>query len=221
MIIAVTNLKGGVGKSTLSRNLAVHYAKNGFKTCIVDTDIEQRTTVEWRVRREGQADYPVDVYAMSSLDGLTTDLKTHLKNDYQIIIIDGAPQLHEVTTKMLLAASMVIVPIGPSIDDLKSFEHFVRRFINVTDIRGEFPAFIVLNRYGGTGEGKQMHRALEQYAKYGFTLANTKIGERVAHKRSSKLGLTALEWDDRKARREIEHLCTEIETSISALQKAS
>lgn len=38
-IIAVASGKGGVGKSTVSSNLAIALARNGFKTALVDTDI--------------------------------------------------------------------------------------------------------------------------------------------------------------------------------------
>lgn len=215
MIIAVTNLKGGVGKSTLSRNLAVYFAKQGEKTCIVDTDIEQRTTCDWRTRRDGETDVAqVDVFPMSSVEGLMSDVKTHQGNGYRVIVLDGVPQLEKVTTKMILLSNFLIIPITPSIDDLKSFERFLRRYEEARTVRPDIPAFIVLNRYNRTGEGDEMRDAIGIFEKYGITPLTSVIGERVAHKRSSKYGLTVLEWDDNKAKKEVEKFCKEIEKKL-------
>lgn len=214
MIIAVTNLKGGVGKSTLSRNLAVYFANQGEKTCIIDTDIEQRTTCDWRTRREGESTLQVDVFPMSSVDGLVNDIKTHRNNGYRVIILDGVPQLEKVTTKMILLSDFLIIPLTPSIDDLKSFERFVARYEDAKSVKPDIPAFLVLNRYSKNAESVEMKEALSVFEQKGITALNTVINERVVHKRSSKYGLTALEWDDAKAKDEIVKLCKEIEKKL-------
>ena len=38
MIISVTSLKGGVGKSTITQNLAVCFAQSGYRVCIADAE---------------------------------------------------------------------------------------------------------------------------------------------------------------------------------------
>lgn len=38
-IVVVASGKGGVGKSTVSSNLAISLARNGYKTALVDADI--------------------------------------------------------------------------------------------------------------------------------------------------------------------------------------
>ncbi|MEM8527993.1 MAG: ParA family protein [Bacteroidota bacterium] len=215
MIIAITNLKGGVGKSTLSRNIAVYFASQGIKTCIIDTDIEQRTTCDWRNRRINEELALVDVFPMSSTEGLVQDVNTHKANGYRVIILDGVPQLEEVTTKMILLSNFLIIPITPSIDDLKSFERFLKRFEATKIIRPNIPAFLALNRYSKTGEAEEMKSALNLFSKHGITALNSVISERVAHKRSSKYGLSALEWTDEKAKNEILALCQEIETQFT------
>ncbi|MDX2068213.1 MAG: AAA family ATPase [Haliscomenobacter sp.] len=221
MIIAVTNLKGGVGKSTLSRNLAVYFAMQGEKTCIIDTDIEQRTTCDWRTRREADAKIKVDVFPMSSTDGLVNDIKTHRNNGYRVIIIDGVPQLEKVTTKLILLANFLIIPITPSIDDLKSFERFLKRYEDAKMVKPEIPAFLVLNRYCRTSEGEEVKLAIAMFEEFGISPLQNVISERVAHKRSSKYGLTALEWEDAKAREEVETFCAEIEQKLIKKMKVA
>lgn len=51
MIVGVTNLKGGVGKSTITQNLAVSLAHRGYKVCILDTDLGQRSSMKWAAQR--------------------------------------------------------------------------------------------------------------------------------------------------------------------------
>ncbi len=51
MVIGITNLKGGVGKATLTLNLAVTYAHQGQKDCIIDADKNQNS-MEWSGARK-------------------------------------------------------------------------------------------------------------------------------------------------------------------------
>ena len=55
MIISVTSLKGGVGKSTITQNLAVCFAHSGYKVCIADADTNQ-SALRWSSLRD--ADLP-------------------------------------------------------------------------------------------------------------------------------------------------------------------
>ena len=220
MIISVTNLKGGVGKSTISRNLAVYFACKGEKTCIIDTDIEQRGTSDWFERRDEEAT-DIPVFPMSSTDGLPKDVKTHEKDGYSTIIIDGVPQLSKVTTKMLLISDLLVIPLTPSIEDLKSFEKFLTRYEDAKVFRDEIPAYLLLNMYKSRiNEDKEVQEALELFSEFGIKKLNAKIGDRVAHRTASKYGLTALEWDDKKARQEIEALGTELESILITLAEA-
>lgn len=217
MIVAVSNLKGGVGKSTLSRNVAVYFSSKGEKVCIVDTDIVQRTTCEWKERRE-DAEHRVDVFPMSTMEGLPKDIKTHQDNGYSVIIIDGVPQLEEVTTKIILISDFVLIPITPSIDDLRSFQKFIQRYQDAKSILGgirDIYAFVVLNKYSGrNNEDLEMREAITLFEQQGIIPLKVTLDDRVAHRRSSKYGLTAFEWDDKKAKAEVESLCNEIETTL-------
>lgn len=217
MIIAVTNLKGGVGKSTLSRNIAVYFADKGLKSCIVDTDLEQRTTCDWLERRSDDSPH-IPVFPMTTVQTLPRDVRTHEQDGYNMIVVDGVPQLDKVVTRTILISDILLIPITPSIDDLKSFERFLTRFEEVKIHREDIPAFVVLNKFSGrNNEDLEMQEALALFAEYGIDVLNATVADRVAHRRASKYGLTAYEWEDKKAKKEIVNLCEELEEKMVAL----
>lgn len=217
MIIAVTNLKGGVGKSTIARNLAAYFIQQGIKSCIVDTDLEQRTTCDWQERRGEDADR-IPVFPMTTVQALPKDVETHEADGYQMIIIDGVPQMDQVATRTMLISDLLLIPLTPSIDDLKSFERFLTRFEEIKIHRDDIPTFLVLNKFSGrSNEDKEVRAALKLFGEYGITPLKSTLGDRVAHRRASKYGLTAYEWQDERAREEVASLCKEIETKFKSL----
>ncbi|MEL0028189.1 MAG: ParA family protein, partial [Perlucidibaca sp.] len=49
--IAVAQLKGGAGKSTIATNLAGCLARD-FRTCLIDADMPQGTSARWAALRQ-------------------------------------------------------------------------------------------------------------------------------------------------------------------------
>ncbi len=79
-VIAVASGKGGVGKSTLSANLAVALARAGRKVGLVDADIlgpsqpRMMGTMQQPVSHDGQVMEPVEVHGVKMISiGLLTD----------------------------------------------------------------------------------------------------------------------------------------------------
>ncbi len=54
MIIGLLNQKGGVGKTTVTLNLAAYFAREGFRTLVVDAD-PQASALSWSSAREAAA----------------------------------------------------------------------------------------------------------------------------------------------------------------------
>ena len=132
MIVSVTNLKGGSGKSTIAINLAVSYMDRGYKTCILDTDTEQRSAMKWQQDRpDNLQDLPVYGAEVEQLSKLTKELKA----SYDVIIIDGAPQLEGHGEIIMVVSDVVVIPLKPSILDYRSTEKFIASFRKVKALK--------------------------------------------------------------------------------------
>src|SRR5271170_5323114 len=69
--VSFVSQKGGVGKSTLARLIAVGAARRGLRTLLADFDLEQLTCVEWSALRQKNAIEPeIDARPFKSLKKL-------------------------------------------------------------------------------------------------------------------------------------------------------
>ena len=84
-IITIAMQKGGVGKSTLVRSLAVAAARDGLSVLILDMDAQQSVS-QWGERRE--AEMPVVVF--STENELPRRLE-QAKGAADLVIIDTPP----------------------------------------------------------------------------------------------------------------------------------
>lgn len=207
MVLSTINLKGGVGKTTIAVNLAVAFANRGKKVCIIDTDSEQLSSVKWSGQRD-DAMVRVAVSAVSA-EKLVREASEYAKM-YDLVILDGAPQLGKLANSTLIASDVVIVPITASALDFWAMENFLERFQEAKNLKESLQAFILLNRYSSARNvSKEILDVLNEFPEIG-KLQST-IGDRVAYNEIITQGVGVVEYKDPKAKREMEALASELE----------
>lgn len=205
MKIAVTNLKGGVGKTTLSQNLAVCFAHMGFKTCIVDTDTNQNSLVWAGARSESLP--PIMVVGVTDAKALAQAVN-NLHRDYEVVIIDGTPSLGEMTTRIILCSDLLIIPILPSAHDYRAMAPFFERYEQAKEYRDEIPAYFLVNQHSTQAN---VYKAMkETIGHLGLEVLETYISKRAAYAETAIDGRGVYETGDAKAKDEIIRLTREI-----------
>jgi chromosome partitioning protein len=114
VVIAFVSQKGGVGKSTLARALAVAAARAGWKVKLVDLDPLQRTLVLWEKRRRRN-----NVAPAIKVDAVDDFRKAIAAADRDTLLIFDTPgQVSQRTQEIAERADLIVQPTGPAQYDL-------------------------------------------------------------------------------------------------------
>lgn len=215
MIITIASLKGGVGKSTITQNLAVCFAHMGYKVAIVDSDTNQ-SCVKWSANRPEDA--PV-IFTAGYFDGreLSANIRP-LNQNYDIILIDGTPSLSKMTSKILLVADLILIPILPSLLDFWATQDFLERVKDAEDEREKkVPAYFIINQNTQTNLSREF---LEVLTKTDIPVLESTLKNRVSYREAIISGVGAFEGKDPKAKEEITFLANEVQGKIDEIVKS-
>lgn len=130
-IVAVSNRKGGTGKTTTAVNFAAALALRGNSVLLIDWDPQGNATTSVGVRQKGLKIFDIVQSSVRGLDLMSgreslelfeedaikgnADVNTlgerlfHVKHEY--VVIDCAPSLSWLTINALVAASCVLIPV--------------------------------------------------------------------------------------------------------------
>ena len=112
--IGVVSQKGGVGKSTLARDIARQFASEGWKVKIADLDLKQTTSFEWNKVRQAAGIQPE-----ISVESFPSPQKALAITGFDLVVFDGKPHSDIETRKIAEASDLIVIPTGPTRDDLQ------------------------------------------------------------------------------------------------------
>ncbi|WP_460026136.1 ParA family partition ATPase [Methyloparacoccus murrellii] len=213
MIVSVLNQKGGVGKTTLSVNLAATLALAGRRTLLIDAD-PQASALDWQASRDGESLFPVVGMARATLHKDVPGLAAQQEH----VIIDGPPRVNELARSAIMASHLVVIPVQPSPYDIWAASDIVKLVVEAqvynTGLRGVF----VINRVvAKTAISRDVAEALKDYP---FPLLQTAIAQRVVFAESAAAGLSVLEYAPRSpAAGEMRTLLREIEGLMACVTR--
>jgi len=227
MIISVMNLKGGVGKTTISTNLAACFAKDNSKVCIGDLDNSQFSSKKWNTQR-GDLKPEIPVFGISgyrSQSGFSSDegkemaqTVKSLNKDYDVVILDGAPVFEEMATWMILVSDLVVCPIQTSALDVWTMKNIKQKIDQLSAIGQEKEVRLLLNFFNAQ---RKLDRDIEQaLVDIGMKVFKSRITNRVAYKEAIIDGLGVIETKDKKAAEEMNAVFEEIKATILVNQTA-
>jgi len=130
--IAIGNLKGGSGKSTVCIGLAGALVELGDKVAVIDSD-EQQSATRWA---------PEGIPVITSDDprsarAVKTTLNALESKGYDFALIDLPPELAEATMVGVMLGDVVLVPVRPSGLDIWATSDIVSRIADARAVRGD------------------------------------------------------------------------------------
>jgi chromosome partitioning protein len=178
-IIAVGNLKGGTGKSTIAVNLACGLAERECSVALIDAD-PQGTAAAWL------SDGPPPGLDLLSLplrdaasDALWSDRIVGQRRRQDLVVIDLPPQMGECFAAAMRVADLVIVPLTLSEVDLHATAQALAVLHRVQSVRKGPPSCLLVPSKVDrrTSVGRQARNAL---VRLGWQVGPA-LGQRAAH----------------------------------------
>ncbi len=196
--IAVTAQKGGAGKTTLARNLAVAASQEGWRVLCLDLDPQQSLRQWWQARG---AENPLMLARDPHPDEIRSALERAAEH-IDFVFIDTPPAAPDWIEDVLALANLALVTVRPSPDDLRAVGATISA-LNKT----RTPFAFVMSQTPRAKLTEEAARALAQHGR----VAPVNIGQRVTYAETAATGQGVTEASDAKASKEILDIWTYVD----------
>lgn len=217
IIIAITNSKGGVGKSNTTRTIAKGLTLKGYKVAIGETD-PQNSLLEWNLQNPKPGNPPVLALAASSENVLRKSIETALEmtGDLDYLVIDGCAFEFRFMNSVLNVADMAIIPTQPSPDDIfqlgeiLDLTHSTQLKRTAKSLPPLLARTLINKARMNTALLKESIELLENPNDTGITCLKTLIRDYEAIRRAAGVGQTAFNSGNKNAKQDAEDLINEL-----------
>jgi chromosome partitioning protein len=159
MIIGILNQKGGVGKTTISVNLAASLSRDGSRVLLIDAD-PQGSSLDWAAARDGDPLFSVVGFPRPSIHKEIGQLS----QGYDHVLIDGPPRVTDLARSSIMASDLVLIPVQPSPYDVWAAEEIVKLIDEARVYKENIKSVFVINRkITNTAIGRDVGDALSAY----------------------------------------------------------
>jgi chromosome partitioning protein len=117
-VVMVAKQKGGVGATTLARELGVAAAAAGQRVVFLDLDPQGTLRGWWNRRTEGMEGEPNPGLASPPPAALRGALEELRGAKVDLVLVDVPPSLHSFFADVMRAADLILLPTRPTTDDL-------------------------------------------------------------------------------------------------------
>lgn len=183
--IAVVNLKGGVGKSTIAVNLACELAgKDPAAAVLVDADA-QGTSGYWC--RQGKIPVACEALPLDGPRDAARWIQRVMGFQARYVVIDCPPHIGAAAEAAVGIADLAVIPVTASSADLMATTSALELVKAARQSRGGPACLLVPSKIDRrTGAGREIEAALEQFSE--------RIGPAVHQRAAFVDALSAGEW---------------------------
>ncbi len=212
MIVTVGNTKGGVGKTTISVNLAIARALAGKKVWLIDGDRQGTAQTAMSIRSE--ADHAPGIACASYPDGPTLRSQLLLQaGNFDDVVIDVGGRDSTALRAALVVSDVLLVPFQPRSYDVWALGDIAALIDEARSVRDGLRCYALLNCADPGESSTDNQDAAAAVADVPqFQYLNTPLRRRKSFANAAGQGLSVLELKphDNKAIEELKALVSSV-----------